>query len=93
MLPVIEIALCSALLLAPALSSQSPVQPGRLVINSNPNGANIKIDGQPVNQLTNATFVVPPGKHQVAVTGGPGNLKCDTPVQVYSGQPTEVNCP
>ena len=93
MLPIIEIALSSALTLAPALSSQSPVQPGRLVIKSNPKGANIKIDGQSVNQLTDATFVVPPGKHKVEVSGGPGNVKCETEVQVSSGQPSPVNCP
>jgi hypothetical protein len=93
MSPAIKIALCWAVICSPILSSQTPVQPGRLVITSTPTGAKITVNSQATNQLTDATFAVPPGKYTVSVTGGPGHLNCpDRDVQVSSGQPTEVHC-
>jgi hypothetical protein len=91
--PAIKIALCLGALCPPTLTSQTPVQPGRLVITSTPSGAKITVNSQATKQLTNATFVVPPGKYTVSVAGGPGSLNCPgKDVQVTSGQPTSVHC-
>jgi hypothetical protein len=91
--PAIKIVLCWIVLYSPILSSQTPGQPGRLVITSTPTGAKITVNNQATNQLTDATFVVPPGKYTVSVTDGPGKLNCpDKDVQIFSGQPAEVHC-
>ena len=89
----IRIAVCLAALCPPTLTSQTPVQPGRLVVTSTPSGAKITVNSQATKQLTDATFVVPPGKYTVSVAGGAGSLNCpDKEVQVSSGQSTSVHC-
>jgi PEGA domain len=88
-----KIAMCWALLSASIPPLQSPAQPGRLVINSTPAGALITVNGKGMKERTNATYVVPPGKYTVAVSGGEGNLKCAAKeVNVSAGQETKVNC-
>jgi len=91
-LRAVEIGLSCALLFPSTLEPQSPAQPGRLVIKSNPKGATIKIDKQTLGEKTDATFVVPAGKHRVAVSGG--GLNCpEIEVEVLPGAPRELHCP
>lgn len=90
----LEAALCCVLLL-PAASSQTSPQLGKLVIKSTPQGATITINGQTMNQQTDATFVVSPGNYKVSVTGGVGNLNCPVPekdVQVPPSSQATVLC-
>jgi hypothetical protein len=85
--------LCCAFLSQPSMLLQAPSQPGRIAISSTPSGAYITIDGQRMNQLTDATFVASQGTHNVSVIGGPGNLNCsERKFQVSSGQVTKVYC-
>ena len=84
---------CIFLLPAP-LSSQRPQPPGKLSVTSTPPGAQITIDKQPMSQLTDATFVVSPGGHDVVVKGKGDTLtKCaNSSVQVESGRVTSIHC-
>src|ERR1700751_4228433 len=83
----IEIPLCWALLFPPAFAAQMPPQPGKLVINSEPTGATITINGKITNQPTNATFVVSPGTYTVSVASEAGKLNCPgIPITVTAGQ-------
>jgi len=92
-LPAINAALLLSLLCMPADSLQSPMQPGKLVIESAPKGASITVNGRAINQPTDATFVVPPGSYAVSVTGGPGNVNCKSKdVPINSGQTVTVRC-
>jgi hypothetical protein len=50
-----------------AASAQMPPQSAKLVILSEPKGAAVTINGQPMHSTTNATFVVSPGKYDVSV--------------------------
>ena len=91
---VVEIGMCLVLLLSAKGSAQTPPQPGRLSIKSNPGGATITINGQPMSQKTNAIFVVSPGPYKVSIVGVTGNPNCpEQKVQVSSGQTSEVHCP
>ena len=95
---VTKISLCSIMVCAPMLFPQTPAQPGTLVIKSTPVGAKITVKDTSGNvkvagQLTDANFVVAPGKYVVSVIGGPGNLNCpEKEVEVFSGQAKEVHC-
>jgi PEGA domain len=83
---------CWLLLLAAALSAQSPKQPGKLAITSVPKGASILVNGSKMGQ-TDATFVVSSGNYRVSVTGGAGNLNCATKsVTVSAGSTVDLNC-
>jgi PEGA domain len=87
-----ELLLGSAFLHPHAALLQSPGM-GRLVIQSNPQGANIFINDKPMGQ-TPATYVVGPGNYTVRVTGGAGNLNCgDKSVYVSPGSAVTVTCP
>jgi len=90
---LLGIALCWAALYPPALTSQTPARPGKLVITSTPPEATITVNGRALEQLTPSTFLVPQGKYKVAVSDGPGNLNCaEKEVLVTSGQSTELHC-
>lgn len=81
------------LLLSSAMSPQMPAALGKLHITSIPPRAQITINGNKRNELTDVTLAVYPGKYTVSVTGGPGNLSCpDKTVDVLSGQQAEFNC-
>src|SRR5215467_3522256 len=67
-----------------------PPQPGKLNIYSQPAGAAVSINGQQMQQRTNASFSVSPGTYQVSVTGP--SLKCSKQVQVDPGQTVVLNC-
>lgn len=91
--PRLEGRFCWLLLLAAALSAQSPKQPGKLTISSVPKGASISLNGSKMGQPTDATFVVSPGNYRVSVTGGAGNLNCPTKsVTVSAGSTVDLNC-
>jgi hypothetical protein len=65
-----------------------------LSIKSNPEGATITINGQPMTQKTNAIFVVSEGTYTISIVGVTGNPKCpEQNVLVLSGQTHEVHCP
>jgi hypothetical protein len=85
--PIFEAALFWVLLLPAGLPSQTPPQSGKLIITSTPKGATIVINGQKMQQLTDATFVVSSGTYRVSVADADGNLKnCATKnVSVSSG--------
>ncbi len=89
----IRIVLRCVLLLPLALSSQMPPKPARLMIQSNPSGARITINGQSMSQRTDVTFLVSPGTYGVAVSGNDGNPNCaERKVQVWSGQTATLTC-
>src|SRR5262249_34110518 len=90
----LKVACCLTLLqFAPDMSAQRPPAPGKLSVTSEPPGANIRIDDQPMAKATNFTFVVSPGDHSVAITS-PNLPKCAAPakVTVLSGSLTSINC-
>jgi len=72
---------CGVLMFAPLLSPQRPQMPGRLSVTSDPPGAAITIDKQRMNQSTDYTFVISPGRHAVTVVA-PALPKCATPLAV-----------
>jgi hypothetical protein len=82
------------LLLPPSLDPQiMPPQPGKLNIYSQPNGAVVSINGQKMQQHTNASFVVSPGTYTVSVTGSNPSFTCPAKqVQVGSGQTITMIC-
>jgi hypothetical protein len=88
------ILLLSLLLCPLALRPQMPPQPGKLVITSEPPGATVTINGNQVNQHTNATFLVSPGSYTVTVISRDGKLSCSppTPLRVTSGQTVTGDC-
>jgi PEGA domain len=86
----IEIPLCWALLFPPAFASQMLPQPGKLVINSEPTGATITINGKITNQPTNATFIVSPGTYTVSVAGEAGKPNCPGITITVSAGQTQV---
>src|SRR5215467_13797185 len=89
----IAVILCWACLLPAPASWPLPPQLGKLQITSTPQGAGITLDGQTMNQKTNATFVVQAGKHVVSVNGGPGALSClNQTVWVSADATTPVDC-
>jgi PEGA domain len=69
----------------------SSIKPGRLVVNSLPDGATIQIDKTPKGQ-TNKTFVMSPGDHAVEITINSG-LRCQRSVTISSGETTAMSCP
>jgi hypothetical protein len=52
------------------LAAQMPPQTAKLVIMSEPSGATVTINGNPMPSMTNATFVVSPGQYEVSVAAG-----------------------
>jgi hypothetical protein len=90
----IKMAVCWALLCPPIALFQSPGQPGRLVIKSTPEeGAAITINGQAMKQLTNTTFVVPPGNYKVSVKNPDGKVSClPHDFSVSADQETTATC-
>jgi PEGA domain len=91
--PRLEAASCWMLLIAATLPAQSPKQPGKLAITSVPKGASIFVNGSKMGQPTDATFVVSPGNYRVSVTGGAGNLNCQTKsVTISAGSQVDLNC-
>ena len=90
---VFEIPLCWALLFPFTMTPQMPPQPGYLVINSEPTGATVTINGKITNQPTNATFVVSPGTYTVSVAGRGGKPNCPgIAITVSSGQTVTRVC-
>lgn len=91
---IIKITTSLTLLWPHILLFQSPGRPGRLVINSTPTeGAAITINGQTMKQLTNATFVVPPGKYKLSVKNQDGSISCQPrDFSVSAGQETIATC-
>jgi PEGA domain len=89
-----EVSLCWGMVGPHAALLQSPnFGGGRLVINSDPQGAHILINDRQMQQTTDFTYVVGPGTYKVAVTGGSGNLNCaQKSVQVTSGNTATVTC-
>ena len=93
MLPALKSIPLSLLLLSPGLFLQTGKQPGLLKVTSYPPGASVRINNNPMNGKTNATFVVTPGQYTVTAQGASGNLNCQpSPATVNSGQITTVVC-
>jgi hypothetical protein len=90
--PVIRTMACCLMVVMPSAALQSPGL-ARLAINSKPPGASITVNGKAMNQPTDATFVVGPGKYTVAVSGGQGNLNCaPKEFAIAAGQVKTVTC-
>jgi len=84
-----EVALCWILAITPAVSPQSPAQPGKLHITSTPTGAKIIVNGDTRPEVTPITLVVSPGTYTVQVA----DCQPQKDVSVSSGNTTEVRCP
>jgi hypothetical protein len=86
--------LMAAISLMPlGLWAQMPPQPGKLTILSEPSGAIVTINGNKMNQPTNATFVVSAGLYTVSVASADKSLACpDTPLNVVGGQTVTRRC-
>jgi hypothetical protein len=95
------------LLLPARIVPQGPPPPAKLVIYSEPAGASVTINGQRMQQRTNATFNVSAGKYVVSVTNSSSGspLTCSSPsgepvstppgavqVNVSSGQTAAITC-
>jgi hypothetical protein len=87
-------ALLALFLLFPAaLLPQMPPQPGRLAISSEPQGADIYINGPKMSQPTPAVFVVSPGQYSILVQSPDGRYKCQVfSTKVNAGQTVPFNC-
>ena len=93
MLPTLKSIALSLLLLSPGLFLQTGKPPGLLKVTSDPTGASVRINNNPMNGKTNATFVVTPGQYTLTAQGASGNLNCQpAPAVVNSGQITTVVC-
>src|SRR5215813_10362810 len=80
------------LLAAGGVGSQVPPV-GRLVISSDPPGATVTINGNPMDQHTNATFTVSAGTYTVSVASADGGLRCpEKSVPVSPGQTVSYTC-
>jgi hypothetical protein len=81
------------LLLPVGLQPQMPPQPAKLSVYSEPAGAIVTINGQQMQQRTNATFVVSPGRYQVSVINSNPRLNCPSkPVELPPGQTLVITC-
>jgi hypothetical protein len=81
------------LLFPAALLPQMPPQPGRLVVSSEPPGADIYINGSKMSQHTNAVFVVSPGQCSILVQSPDGKYKCKIlNTTVNASQTVPFNC-
>jgi hypothetical protein len=87
----IELSLLWVFVRPSTISSQSPgFNWGRLVVQSEPQGAEIWVKGKDANRQTNSTFVVSPGNYSVSLTG---SAKCGgQSFQVNSGGATTITC-
>ena len=85
-----------ALLFAPGLlRSQMPSRPGRLSIDSIPQGATVAIDKRQMQRTTPFTWVVPPGQHTVSVNGkdqAGKEISCTASLYVSSGVTKSLRC-
>jgi hypothetical protein len=89
----LDLVLCAALLFSLKSLSQTPAQPGVLRIDSDPDTANITLNGKLLNQKTPASLVVSPGTYTVSVSGKSGSPNCPgKPFQVSSGETVEHYC-
>jgi len=75
-----------------ALLAQMPPQSAKLVISSEPAGAEVTINNDKMKQTTNATFVVSPGTYKVTVTSSDRALDCTLTVTVSSGDTRKGTC-
>jgi hypothetical protein len=75
-----------------ALLAQMPPQSAKLVISSEPAGAEVTINNDKMKQTTNATFVVSPGTYIVTVTSSDRALVCTLKVIVSSGDTHKGTC-
>jgi hypothetical protein len=75
-----------------ALLAQMPPQSAKLVISSEPAGAEVTINNDKMKQATNATFVVSPGTYTVTVTGSDRALACTFKFTVASGDTRKGTC-
>ncbi len=83
-LPILVILLSTV-----ATLSQMPSL-ARLIVQSNPRGAQISVNGKQTGQTTNAMFVVAPGDYTVSLSGA---AKCpDQNVSLHSGQTITMIC-
>jgi hypothetical protein len=74
-----------------ALAAQMPPQTAKLVIISEPSGATVTINGNPMPSMTNATFVVSPGQYTVSVAAGA--LVCpNITLKIAGGQTLTRTC-
>ncbi len=74
-----------------AASAQMPPQSGKLVILSEPTGAKVTINNSPMQNSTNATFVVAPGTYSVSVAAGA--LVCQSiSLTIAGGQTITKTC-
>ncbi len=88
----VKMCLCGGLFCQYAMLSQPPAF-NKLVINSDPTGAKISINGNQRAEVTPQTYVVGPGRYTVSVSGGPKNLNCQfQPVTATSGSTFTFNC-
>ena len=77
----------------PVITAQITPPLGRLRITSVPPGASITVNDKPRPESTNVTLVVAPGReYKVSVTGGPGNLNCQSTCRVSPGQTVVIAC-
>ena len=70
-----------------------PPQPAKLAIYSDPPGAIVTINGQQMQQRTDAAFTVSPGRYQIFVESVSPRFSCPTKaVDVASGQTVSLKC-
>ena len=87
-----EVSMSLSFVHPPTLHLQSPGF-GKLVIQSNPPGATIRINDRQQKEPTDFTYGVGQGIYKVSVTGGPGGLHCDEKtVTVNAGSTVTVMC-
>lgn len=82
-------------LLPGLLWTQMPPQPAKLMVTSDPSGADVTINGAHMGQRTNATFVVAHGQYTIAVSSQDTNPKLNCPaktIAVYGGQTYALQC-
>lgn len=69
------------LLLPAFVLPQRPPAPGKLLVTSDPAGANVNIDGNSIGS-TPLTLVASPGDHNVALEGANVPKPCTSPTKV-----------
>jgi hypothetical protein len=70
-----------------------PPQPARLAVSSEPPGAAVFINGQQMQQHTNATFSVSAGTYQISVVSANPRFSCPVKaISVVSGQTASLTC-
>ena len=89
----IRIAILGGLISPIAVSSQMPSF-AKLIVRSNPTGADIVINDQPTQQKTDAEFVVAAGDYTVKLyTSEPRSPNCDgKKVTLAAGETKTISC-